>query len=857
VLLAVIGAAAILACAGSSAALFLSSASSKALQQFVAARCPDQALPRIGVATPGQSGRNGPYDNAQYATVNEAAYAAATSAGLPRPYQQLVASAQPQAGPDGGTPAPATLFYSAPALGSVDKLSSAGGEGVWISDDAARLWHLSAGDRLPIQTTGPQMSVRVAGIYKDLKSQPTKPFWCSMTNLYQNPGLGVDTRQKLLIFTSASQFIAVEHRIHDNPTMQWISPMHDPHLTVSKAQRLVQDQQQAKSQLARTVHRIAAPGTVTVGGAELSALINQTHLIRHGLTGPVVPIAIGGSVLALLLIGAAGSYWADRRAREVRLLSSRGVGPGALAVKAALELTAPAVLGTALGWGLAIGLVKWLGPSGDLDHQAPITALWTALIGLVCGVLLLSLVAGLRARNATERPVGHRRGWVAVVPWELLVLAGAAVLFIRLRGEHGVRLVNDIAQVNLLLVAFPLVFLVGGAALVVRLIALGLPLVRRASAGWPAAGYFAVRRITGAPIVSVVLLAAASMPVAVLVYSGAITSTSRTSVDAKAFIYAGSNISVSTVDSPHRTAAMDRVGTILTRYSDVKLGAEDAEVLAIDPNTFARAAYWDSRLDGASLNSLLQELKQHRSDGKVPAIVLRYTNGHATDLQMNSTSKSLDIIANPKAFPGQRDQYSDLVVVDAARLGRVDSMVANFHEVWSKHSAAATEKAMRAQRVRPLFVTTPQSTIKSSNYLAVTWTFGYLEALAALVGLIAVGGLLLYLATRQRSRTASYAMARRMGMSARSHLRSLVIELGALLVAAWVVGAALAMVAVLMVYERLDVDPSRRPVPLLTLPVPALVGSAIAVVVVALVAAWSAQRSAGRADVSEVMRLDA
>src|SRR5262249_31829009 len=163
-------------------------------------------------------------------------------------------------------------------------------------------------------------------------------------------------------------------------------------------------------------------------------------------------------------------------------------------------------------------------------------------------------------------------------------------------------------------------------------------------------------------------------------------------------------------------------------------------------------------------------------------------------LHMNTTGKALDIIASPKAFPGQRDQYSDLIVVDAARLGRVDPMVANFHEVWSKKSASATEQAMRAQGVRPLFVTTPQSTIKSSNYLAVTWTFGYLEALAALVGLIAIGGLLLYLATRQRSRTASYAMARRMGMSARSHLRSLVIELGALLVAAWVVGAGLAMI---------------------------------------------------------------
>jgi len=55
--------------------------------------------------------------------------------------------------------------------------------------------------------------------------------------------------------------------------------------------------------------------------------------------------------------------------------------------------------------------------------------------------------------------------------------------------------------------------------------------------------------------------------------------------------------------------------------------------------------------------------------------------------------------------------------------------------------------------------------------------------------------------------------------------------------------------------NRLDIDPTRPPTPLLTIPVLALAGSAIAVAVVVVLAALYAQRSADRADVSEVLRL--
>jgi putative ABC transport system permease protein len=94
-----------------------------------------------------------------------------------------------------------------------------------------------------------------------------------------------------------------------------------------------------------------------------------------------------------------------------------------------------------------------------------------------------------------------------------------------------------------------------------------------------------------------------------------------------------------------------------------------------------------------------------------------------------------------------------------------------------------------------------------------------------------------------------------MGLTRATHLRSLLAELGVLLGLAWIIGAGLAWAAILLVYHRLDIDPTRPPAPLLTVPVLAFAGSALVVAAVVGLAALYAQRSADRADVSEVLRL--
>lgn len=141
-----------------------------------------------------------------------------------------------------------------------------------------------------------------------------------------------------------------------------------------------------------------------------------------------------GSVAALLLVGAAGLLWAERRRVEVTLLAAKGVGPLGIAAKAVLEMCLPFLAGAAAGWGVGLLVVPALGPSALLDAQAPILALIRGAAVAAAGLLALAIVAALTARARTEI-VGHRPSWATRLPWELTLLGAAGYFYLRVRTE--------------------------------------------------------------------------------------------------------------------------------------------------------------------------------------------------------------------------------------------------------------------------------------------------------------------------------------------------------------------------------------------------------------------------------------
>ncbi len=162
---------------------------------------------------------------------------------------------------------------------------------------------------------------------------------------------------------------------------------------------------------------------------------------------------------------------------------------------------------------------------------------------------------------------------------------------------------------------------------------------------------------------------------------------------------------------------------------------------------------------------------------------------------------------------------------------------------------------MGAAGVEASSVTTVDDVTATPAFLAQSWVLGLLLALGVLAGLIAAAGMLLYLQARQQAREVSYALAVRMGLSRGAHVRSVLLEVGALLFAALAIGGALALAAAFLVHGSLDLLPEVAPPPLLRLPGVLLAATAGALAVLSLAGSWRVQRAADRANVAEVMRL--
>ena len=148
----------------------------------------------------------------------------------------------------------------------------------------------------------------------------------------------------------------------------------------------------------------------------------------------------------------------------------------------------------------------------------------------------------------------------------------------------------------------------------------------------------------------------------------------------------------------------------------------------------------------------------------------------------------------------------------------------------------------------------PAGFLDATSLLPVTWTFDFLRAVSILVAAVSAAGLLLFLSARQQRQQAAYILMKRMGMSRRSHLRSLLLELGTLTGWAWLTCTVTGGVALLIATGSIDVNPGYLPPTLLRLPTATVLATAAGLAVVAAVLADWTQRRADRTSPATVLR---
>ncbi len=865
--LAVLVATAILGVASASGPLFLSSAGSGALARILGSYCAEQRVPGVASPTPVYypepllpGGRQLTSDNAPAETARQTAAVgmAFRQRGLPAPYEVSYQQRMPATGPRGAERSIA-LFSRPGALDHVTLLAGRrGNRGLWLSDLLAADLGVRPGQTVLIANR----RYPVAGTYRDLIGAggyggDLPGYWCSWSGFIV-PKVGAGEAAAItdsLVLTDPGTVAAVAAVNNRLPTRAWYADVHPERLTVPAARRVAAQAAGLAGAVAGTAQ--ASQAVVFQDTGKLGEATDRAGLVRSGLAGPVAPTALVATLVALLLVAGAGLHWAERRAAEVRLLAARGVGPAALGAKAVLEVAVPALLGALLGWLAALALVRRFGPSPLLEPAAPARALVTVAAALLVGLTLLGVVGGLRARSTVERPLGQRRGRWSWVPWEVLLLGTALAAYQALRSRGGVATEQDVVRVDPLVVVAPLLALGGLLAVAARTVALALPAVRRLTSRLPAAGYLATRRLTGSRAATVAVLVSVAVPVGVLVFSRSLTSTIEATTRAKIDTYVGTEVALGTHNYPGRIPDPRGHGTPVSVISSGRVGELDASVLGVDPATFARYAYWQADFSASRLPDLLARLQAPPAGQPVPAILVSASRGLNVDaVQLRTTRLPVRVVGRATGFPGDRLVASPMLVVRIDALRGVDPYSQRTEEVWTSHrEAAAAAAVLAAAGVQIDDRVTAGDIVAGTVLYPVTWTFGYLAALAALTGAITITGLLLYVAARQRARVASYALGHRLGLSRRGHLASVLVELLAVLVAGAGAGVVAARIALGPVAGLLDVDASRPPPPRLVLPVDVLVAVAAGVLVLAGMAALAAQWAADRQRPADVMRL--
>ena len=743
----------------------------------------------------------------------------------------------------------------------VREVAGGGPAGAWVPRSVAEAIGIRPGDPLAVSVGDHLASVPVQGIYADASVDPGIDFWSPLADTIGGAGSG----SAPLLLMEPAVFQGIADPLDQVARFTWQFPLERTDLTLAEGRRLAGRIQAAQARLKdRADPDVEALFGSATNGSGFPGVIAGAAATVEGITGAVDAVSFSGRLIALGVIAAAGLFAVRRRRGEMDALAARGLGPLELAGKTAGEAVLWVAAGAAAGWWLAFALVDRLGPGGRLDPAATRSAVGQTIWTCAAGLLLLAAVAGLAgARGVEAEDRGRLREALARAPWEIpvLVLAAVAYLEVVVRGGGAVRTAGGVGRVDLLVLLFPVLLVAALAGLATRGLGRLLPRIRRAGERGSAAAYLASRRLAGATRTAMLLVTAAAVAVGVLVYAGSLVSSVRGSLETKALVLNGSDVRVilpSDASPPSRWGFAATVVEHVARASLVPTN-EPVELIAVDPRTFGDAASTRAMVGAPSPSELARSLVA-RPGQRVPALVAGGAIPPAASLDVGPLRLPLAGVGQATAFPGMASGLP-LLVVDRSALDRAIRTagttlagVAGDLEVWARAPAGDVLGALHRAGIRPGAVSTVGRVGDRPEFQAVTWTFGLLEALGVLAGLIAAVAVVLFLQARQHARDVSYALASRMGLRRSAHRRSVLAEIAGMLAVAFALGVGLGMAGAAAVVGRIDLLPEVPPGPSVVAPL-SVIGLAAAGLAVAVTAgAWLVQFQADRARVAEVMR---
>lgn len=753
-------------------------------------------------------------------------------------------------------------------------------EGIWIADTVAQQIRVEAGDDIILRSSEGERRVPVEAVYEALEKTPqAAPFWAGLGNEIFPPAPGLTTPPPFA-FLPARELADISRELGSpDAQFRWEYPIEiRDGLTLPQAESLWadlevfrQDFSDGDSKLGRAFFCLT-PAFCTSGsglvnfGSLLGPIIRETNQTIDAISGPIDLLSDAGVLVALAVIASAGTFTIARRQIEASLLFARGSSALSVGIKTALESILPAAVGTVAGIALGLGVVSWLGP-GDIDQSARTEAIRTAILSMPVAIALVGLVAAIAFIRQSET-ASHRFRLLAAFPWELLVLAVAGLCLRNLlQGEALIEEgANEVSRPSVYLLLFPIFFIAGFGGLAAR--ALRTPL--KGLIDSPRLGrfapYLAFHRLAGAKRLAVLLVTACALALGVLVYAQGVATSLDMTIVAKSKLFIGSDVQgqvLYELEIPDNLAFPATKVTHIPQRTTLD-GNTDVQVsvIGIDAPTFADAAYWESSFSDQPIEDLLDALRD--GDGSRLPVIMVNSDRDASLATIAGTELPVEVIGRADFFPGATESRPTLIADTETFHEFADENgnglnplldPGNNSELWIKGDPDAIIRDL-GEKSAPVFTTvTAEQVQENPSIVAVTRTFAYLEFLGLGAGLLAVVAILMYLQARQRSRTVSYALSRRMGLSRTSHKVALLIELGWMLFSAFAVAALLALIAAAVVLPEIEPLPNIPPATLYRTPTLLLLAAAAALGLTTLLGGLLADRTSENVNFAEVMRV--
>ena len=774
----------------------------------------------------------------------------------------------PASGPSNGV-----LFSGTDVLNHVEIVAGTDGPGVWLPDYVADPLDAGPGDQVELHMDGATVSVPVDGVYRSLYALPSTGYWRTWSEqLYVQCADCAPPPQPILV--DRAQLVSLSTQL-GSPRARFAlaAPVISEPITLDEARDLsvtaagLKDHLTSDRQLRKLFPCCGRLFFFQLHGTTTELLGTMTGVVRvvdqrlAAVEGPIHVLFIAALAIAFGVVAAAGLFSFSSRRVDAGVLAARGWGPGRMGIKAMLESALPSIVGAVAGFLVATAMIAWVGPAGIVEPSARSSALVGSLLATVAVITLIGTVTAFGFASKHEPRAGLAR-LMMFLPWEILSLGGAYVMVRHLRSGGGVTgtTVERPASAAFL---FPLLLALGVAIVVARVVAVALMRRRRGDASRVSAWYLAVRRLASSSRLATLFLVAASLALAVFVASQAMVSSLRTTVDAKAQVFVGSDVQMQIGPDTQVPPDLGFPATIATRSRQMGRFMDtdrQFDMIAIDPATFESAAYWNDAFSDRSVPELMDLLSDASGD-RLPVVMANRQGPIPVELEIQQQIVPVDVVAEASSVPGTSSDRPVFMVSEQrlrdafAGLGDPLHESQTTREMWIRGPSDEVLAAASAAGVESYLTITADEVSDIPFIRAAIDTFLVLDVLGLVALILVLVVAIVYLQARQRSRIVAMALSERMGLQAGTMRRSLVTELAVLLFGGLVVGAVTGLMGAAIVIPYLDPLPTIPPGPITVVPFAVVVAAAGALAVVAVVGGWLAARAARGVRLGEVLRV--